>query len=177
MARPRHDTDGDQPHREILRVAAASERAFELSADPHFIRKVRGISVLSLALRDPASGALLHGKPQIQAPAPAAPVLPGEGERKTDDYVRPVTPDHFAAPDAAELDAVIAECRPGHRRVEFRHSPDGGSRNGPPEPEVHPCLDKLAIRKTTLTRDCRPNARATTPPHPGSTSSKYGSRS
>jgi transposase len=132
-----------QPHR---------HETFKLSRDPLFVEKVRDIVGLYL---DPPERALVlcvDEKPQIQARAPTAPVLPmrpGQVERHTHDYVRNGTTDLFAALDVRS-GTVIGECRKRHRSEEFRAFLDTVERNVPAELDIHLVLDNAATHKTGL---------------------------
>ena len=83
-----------QPHR---------TETFKLSADPHFIEKVRDIVGLYLNPPDRALVLCVDEKSQIQAldrTRPLLPLRPGQAERRTHDYVRHGTTSLFAALDA-----------------------------------------------------------------------------
>jgi transposase len=128
---------------------------FKLSTDPLFIEKVRDI--VGLYLNPPERALVLcdDEKPQIQAKAPTAPVLPmcpGQAERRTHDYVRHGTTDLFAALDVT-AGRVIGACRPRHRSLEFRACLDQIDANGPAELDVHLMIDNAATHKTRLIRD------------------------
>src|SRR3954470_7225673 len=104
---------GLQPHR---------HETFKLSADPAFVDKVR--DVVGLYMAPPARALVLcvDEKPQIQAVARTAPVLPmrpGQPERVTHDYKRHGTTDLFAALDV-KAGTVIGACQKRHRSQEFR---------------------------------------------------------
>ena len=135
-----------QPHR---------AEAFKLSTDPLFIEKVRDIVGLYLNPPDRALVLCVDEKPQIQAKAPTAPVLPmrpGQAERRTHDYVRHGTTDLFAALDV-KAGRVIGACRPRHRSLEFRAFLDQIDANVPADLDVHLILDNAATHKTRLIRD------------------------
>jgi transposase len=135
-----------QPHR---------AEAFKLSTDPLFIEKVRDIVGLYLNPPDRALVLCVDEKPQIQAKAPTAPVLPlrpGQAERRTHDYVRHGTTDLFAALDV-QAGRVIGACRPRHRSLEFRAFLDQIDANVPADLDVHLILDNAATHKTRLIRD------------------------
>jgi transposase len=128
---------------------------FKLSTDPLFIEKVRDIVGLYLNPPDRALVLCVDEKPQIQAKAPTAPVLPlrpGQAERRTHDYVRHGTTDLFAALDV-KAGRVIGACRPRHRSLEFRAFLDQIDANVPAELDVHLILDNAATHKTRLIRD------------------------
>jgi transposase len=128
---------------------------FKLSRDPLFIEKVRDIVGLYLNPPDRALVLCVDEKPQIQAKAPTAPVLPmrpGQAERRTHDYVRHGTTDLFAALDVT-AGRVIGACHPRHRSLEFRAFLDQIEANVPADLEVHLILDNAATHKTRLIRD------------------------
>ena len=117
---------GLQPHR---------AETFKLSADPHFVDKVRDIVGLYLSPPDRALVLCVDEKSRIQAldrTQPVLPMLPGIPERRTHDYKRNGTTSLFAALDIA-TGAVIAKCYRRHRAREFldflkvidRNVPDG----------------------------------------------------
>jgi transposase len=135
-----------QPHR---------TEAFKLSRDPLFIDKVRDIVGLYLNPPDRALVLCVDEKPQIQARAPTAPVLPmrpGQAERRTHDYVRHGTADLFAALDV-KTGTVMGACRPRHRSLEFRAFLDQIDANVPADLDVHLILDNATTHKTQLIRD------------------------
>jgi transposase len=128
---------------------------FKLSTDPLFIEKVRDIVGLYLNPPDHALVLCVDEKPQIQAKAPTAPVLPmrpGQVERRTHDDLRRGTTDLFAALDV-KAGRVIGACRPRHRSLGFRAFLDQIDANVPAELDVHLILDNAATHKTRLIRD------------------------
>jgi transposase len=134
-----------QPHR---------AETFKLSRDPLFIEKVRDIVGLYLNPPDRALVLCVDEKPQIQARAPTAPVLPmrpGQAERRSHNYLRHGTTDLFAALDV-KAGTVIGACHPRHRGVEFRAFLDTIEANVPAELDVHVILDNASIHKTALIR-------------------------
>ena len=134
---------GLQPHR---------TETFKLSTDPLFIDKVRDIVGLYL---DPPAHALVLSvdeKSQIQAldrTQPLLPLRPGQVERHTHDYKRHGITSLFAALDT-RTGAVIGECFPRHRAVEFRKFLDTIDAAVPPALEVHLILDNASTHKTPL---------------------------
>jgi transposase len=135
-----------QPHR---------AETFKLSTDPLFIEKVRDIVGLYLNPPDRALVLCVDEKPQIQAKAPTAPVLPmrpGQAERHARDYLRHGTTDLFAALDVT-AGTVIGACRSRHRSLEFRAFLDQIDANVAAELDVHLILDNAATHKTQLIRD------------------------
>ncbi len=137
---------GLRPHR---------QEAFKLSTDPAFVAKVRDIVGLYLNPPDRALVLCVDEKPQIQAEAPAAPVLPmrpGQPERHSHAYKRHGTTDPFAALDV-KAGTVIGRCERRHRSVEFRAFLDTVEAGVPPEAEVHVVLGNAAIHKTRPVHD------------------------
>jgi transposase len=134
---------GLQPHR---------TETFKLSTDPLFIDKVRDIVGLYL---DPPAHALVLSvdeKSQIQAldrTQPLLPLRPGQVERHTHDYKRHGITSLFAALDT-RTGAVIGECFPRHRAVEFRKFLDTIDDAVPPALDVHLILDNASTHKTPL---------------------------
>lgn len=127
---------------------------FKLSRDPLFVDKVRDIVGLYLNPPERALVLCVDEKPQIQAKAPTAPVLPmrpGEVERHTHDYIRHGTTDLFAALDIRS-GRVVGECRARHKSADFRAFLETIDRTVPPDLEVHLVLDNAATHKTPLIR-------------------------
>src|SRR3954449_159237 len=127
---------------------------FKLSADPAFIDKVR--DVVGLYMAPPARALVLcvDEKPQIQAVARTAPVLPmrpGQPERVTHDCKRHGTTDLFAALDV-KAGTVIGACQKRHRSQEFRAFLDQVEAAVPADLDVHLVLDNAATHKTTQPR-------------------------
>ena len=94
---------------------------FKLSADPHFVEKVRDIVglymsppdhaiVLSRRREEPGAGVGPH--------APLLPMRPGIPARQTHDYIRNGTTSLFAALNVA-TGKVIGQCHRRHRHQEF----------------------------------------------------------
>jgi transposase len=113
---------------------------------------VRDIVGLYLNPPDRALVLCVDEKPQIQATAGTAPVLPmrpGQPERRTHDSVRHGTRDLFAALDV-KAGTVIGEVHPRHRSEEFRHFLDTVDANTPPALDLHLILDNAATHKTAL---------------------------
>jgi transposase len=128
---------------------------FKLSADPAFIDKVR--DVVGLYMAPPARALVLcvDEKPQIQAVARTAPVLPmrpGQPERVTHDYKRHGTTDLFAALDV-KAGTVIGACQKRHRSQEFRAFLDQVEAAVPADLDVHLVLDNAATHKTKIIHD------------------------
>ena len=104
-------------------LAPHRSETFKLSTDPFFVDKVRDIVGLYL---NPPEGALVlcvDEKPSIQANQGTAPVMPmmlGQVEKHTHDYIRHGTTDLFAALNVLS-GSVIGEVHRRHRSIEFRH--------------------------------------------------------
>jgi len=136
---------GLQPHR---------TETFKLSTDPLFIEKVR--DVVGLYLNPPAHALVLSvdAKSQIQAldcTQPMLPLRPGQVERRTHDYVRDGVTSLYAALET-RTGAVLGECYPRHRAVEFRKVLDRIDTAAPPDLDVHLILDNASTHKTPLIR-------------------------
>ena len=134
---------GLQPHR---------TETFKLSTDPLFIEKVR--DVVGLYLHPPAHALVLSvdEKSQIQAldrTQPMLPLRPGQVERHTHDYVRHGVTSLYAALET-RTGAVLGECYPRHRAVEFRKFLDRIDRTVPPDLDIHLILDNASTHKTPL---------------------------
>ena len=134
---------GLQPHR---------TETFKLSTDPLFIEKVR--DVVGLYLNPPAHALVLSvdEKSQIQAldrTQPMLPLRPGQVERHTHDYKRHGVTSLFAALETRH-GAVLGECFPRHRAVEFRRFLDRIDAAVPPDLDVHLILDNASTHKTPL---------------------------
>src|SRR3954464_7046912 len=128
---------------------------FKLSSDPAFIDKVR--DVVGLYMTPPARALVLcvDEKPQIQAVARTAPVLPmhpGQPERVTHDYKRHGTTDLFAALDV-KAGTVIGACQKRHRSQEFRAFLDQVEAAVPADLDVHLVLDNAATHKAKIIHD------------------------
>jgi transposase len=150
---------GLQPHR---------AETFKLSSDPAFVDKVRDVVGLYLSPPERALVLCVDEKPQIEAPdrsprskpqiqavartAPVLPMRPGQPERVTHDYRRHGTTDLFAALDV-KAGTVIGACKGRHRAVEFRAFLDQVEAAGPPDLDVHLVLDNAATHKTKLVHD------------------------
>ena len=103
---------GLQPHR---------VETFKLSRDPQFIEKVRDIVGLYMNPPEKAVVLCVDEKSQVQAldrTQPLLPMMPGQAERRTHDYVRHGTTSLFAALDI-RTGVVIGECHRRHRHQEF----------------------------------------------------------
>jgi transposase len=134
-----------QPHR---------SETFKLSKDPLFIEKVRDVVGLYLNPPDKALVLCVDEKSQIQAldrTAPMLPMMPGQVETRTHDYVRYGTTSLFAALDYA-TGKIIGECHARHRSVEFRKFLDRIDEEVPRELDVHLILDNYGTHKTALIR-------------------------
>jgi transposase len=132
---------GLQPHR---------VEGFKLSKDPLFIEKVRDI--VGLYLNPPAKALVLcvDEKAQIQArdrSQPLLPMRPGQGERRTPDYLRHGTTNLFAALNV-KTGAVIGEFHRRHRAVEFRRFLETIDAAVPGAVELHLIVDNYGTHKT-----------------------------
>jgi len=130
-----------QPHR---------SETFKLSPDPQFVEKVRDIVGLYLNPPERAVVLCVDEKSQIQAldrTQPLLPMLPGQAERRTHDYVRHGTTSLFAALDVA-TGQVIEQLRRRHRSVEFRSFLDAIDAAVPAELDVHVVMDNYGTHKT-----------------------------
>lgn len=130
-----------QPHR---------QSTFTLSTDDFFVEKVR--DVVGLYMNPPEHAVVLcvDEKSQIQALERRQPVLPmvfGQPERKTPQYLRHGTTTLFAALDIA-TGKVIGECHRRHRTVEFRSFLNTIDKSVPADLEVHVVVDNYATHST-----------------------------
>ena len=130
-----------QPHR---------EGTFTLSTDDFFVEKVRDVVGLYMNPPDNAVVLCVDEKSQVQALERGQPVLPmlfGQPERRTPQYLRHGTTTLFAALDIATGN-VIGECHRRHRSVEFRAFLNALDREIPKDLEVHVVLDNYATHST-----------------------------
>src|SRR5260370_20456883 len=122
---------------------------FKVSPDPLLIDKIRDVAGLYLA--PPANAAVfsVDEKPQIQALATTAPVLPmihGVPEPRSFDYVRHCTIGLFAAlniPTAKVIRRVTAQ----HTAIAFRDFLDQIDRQAEPGLEAHVSCDNPSTHK------------------------------
>jgi transposase len=152
---------GLQPHR---------QETFKLSTDPLFVEKVRDIVGLYLDPPERAVVLCVDEKTQVQAldrTRPLLPMRPGQAERRTHDYERPVSfadvpPGDRAEPDGttslfAALDVragtVVGRCMPRHRAPEFRRFLDEVERSVPAALDIHVVMDNAGSHETKLIRD------------------------
>ena len=134
-----------QPHR---------VETFKLSTDPYFIEKVRDVVGLYMAPPDRALVLCVDEKSQIQAldrSQPLLPLMPGQVERRTHDYVRHGTTSLFAALDTATGE-VIGQIHRRHRSLEFRKFLDHIDAQVPADLGVHLILDNYGTHKTPRIR-------------------------
>ncbi len=134
-----------QPHR---------AETFKLSADPHFVEKVRDIVGLYMSPPDRALVLCVDEKSQIQAldrSQPVLPMLPGIPERRTHDYKRHGTTSLFAALDVA-TGSVIGKCYRRHRAREFLDFLKEIDRRVPEGLDVHIVMDNYATHKTAAVK-------------------------
>jgi transposase len=127
---------------------------FKLSTDPYFIEKVRDVVGLYVAPPDRALVLCVDEKSQIQAldrSQPLLPLMPGQAERRTHDYVRHGTTSLFAAMDAATGE-VIGQIHRRHRSLEFRKFLDHIDAQVPDGLGVHLILDNYGTHKTPRIR-------------------------
>jgi transposase len=126
-----------KPHRQVT---------FRLSTDDFFVEKVRDVVGLYMSPPDNAVVLCVDEKSQIQALERGQPVLPmvfGQPERRTPQYLRHGTTTLFAALDIA-TGKVIGECRRRHRAVEFCAFLKTIDAQVPSELEVHLVMDNYA---------------------------------
>jgi transposase len=133
-------------------LAPHRSRTFKLSTDPFFVDKVRDIVGLYLTPPQRAMVLCVDEKPSIQVnqgTAPAMPMMPGQLETRTHDYLRHGTTDLFAALDILS-GTVIGEVHRRHRSIELRHFLNTIERSTPKQFELHLVLDNSSIHKTPL---------------------------
>lgn len=126
-----------QPHR---------QGTFTLSTDDFFVEKVRDVVGLYMSPPDNAVVFCVDEKSQVQALERGQPVLPmvfGQPERRTPQYLRHGTTTLFAALDISTGE-VIGECHRRHRAVEFRKFLNTINKSVPDEFEVHLVMDNYA---------------------------------
>ncbi len=119
---------------------------FKLSNDPRFEEKL--VDVVGLYLNPPENAIVLcmDEKSQIQAldrTQPSLPIKPGRAGTMTHDYKRNGTTTLFAALDVLS-GAVIGQCLPRHRHVEFLKFLRTIEREVPKGLQVHLILDNYA---------------------------------
>jgi len=126
-----------QPHR---------QGTFTLSTDDFFVEKVRDVVGLYMSPPDNAVVLCVDEKSQIQALERRQPVLPmlfGQPQRRTPQYLRHGTTTLFAALDIV-TGKVIGECFSRHRAVEFRKFLNKLNREVPEDLDVHLVMDNYA---------------------------------
>jgi transposase len=143
---------GLQPHR---------VRTFKLSSDPRFEQKL--VDVVGLYLNPPEGAIVLcmDEKSQIQAldrTQPSLPIKPGRAGTMTHDYKRNGTTTLFAALDVL-TGAVIGQCLPRHRHIEFLKFLRTIDKEVPNGLQIHLILDNYATHK-------HPNVKAWLAKHP-----------
>lgn len=124
--------------------------SFRLSTDDFFVEKVRDVVGIYMNPPDNAVVLCVDEKSQVQALERGQPVLPmlfGQPERKTPQYLRHGTTTLFAALDIA-TGKVIGQCHRRHRAVEFRKFLNKINRSVPDELEVHLVMDNYATHST-----------------------------
>lgn len=122
------------------------QETFRLSTDDFFVEKVRDIVGLYMSPPDNALVLCVDEKSQIQALERSQPVIPmllGQPERRTPQYLRHGTTTLFAALNIATGE-VIGECHRRHRAVEFRKFLNTIDKAVPKDLEVHLILDNYA---------------------------------
>jgi len=130
-----------QPHR---------QGTFTLSTDDFFIEKVRDVVGLYMSPPDNAVVLCVDEKSQVQALERMQPVLPmvfGQPERRTPQYLRHGTTTLFAALDVGTGE-VIGECHRRHRAVEFRKFLNTLDKSVPKDLDVHLIMDNYATHST-----------------------------
>lgn len=126
------------------------QKTFRLSTDDFFIEKVRDVVGLYMNAPDNAVVLCVDEKSQIQALERGQPVLPmvfGQPERKTPQYLRHGTTTLFAALDIA-TGKVIGKCHRRHRAIEFRKFLNTINKEVPDDLEVHLVMDNYATHAT-----------------------------
>src|SRR5258708_21567779 len=127
-------------------------RSFKISDDPQFIAKVRDVVGLYMNPPDHAVVFSFDEKSQIQALERAQPILPmdlGQPERRTHNYLRHGTLDHFAALDVAS-GKVIAAYKKQHRAKDFVAFLSELEKSVEPDLEIHLILDNLSAHKAPI---------------------------
>lgn len=126
------------------------QETFRLSTDDFFVEKVRDVAGLYMNPPDNAVVLCVDEKSQVQALERGQPVLPmlfGQPERRTPQYLRHGTTTLFAALDTA-TGKVIGECHRRHRAVEFRKFLNTIDKQVPKELLVHLVMDNYATHST-----------------------------
>jgi transposase len=119
---------------------------FTLSTDDFSVEKVRDVVGLYMHPPDHAVVLCVDEKSQVQALERKQPVLPmvfGQPERTTPQYLRHGTTTLFAALDIA-TGQVIGECHKRHRAVEFRSFLNTINKSVPADLDVHVVMDNYA---------------------------------
>jgi len=132
---------GLKPHR---------TKTFKLSADPHFVDKVRDVVGLYLSPPEKALVLSVDEKSQIQAldrTQPGLPMKKGRCGTMTHDYKRHGTTTLFAALNVLD-GCVIGQCLPRHRQDEFLRFVRKIDRETPKNLDVHLILDNYQTHKT-----------------------------
>jgi len=138
------------------------QKTFRLSTDDFFVEKVRDVVGLYMNPPDNAVVLCVDEKSQVQALERGQPVLPmlfGQPERKTPQYLRHGTTTLFAALDIA-TGKVIGQCHRQHRAVEFRKFLNKINREVPQEFEVHLVMDNYGTHGApVIQRWCKKHPR------------------
>jgi len=136
---------GLKPHR---------QGTFTLSTDDFFVEKVRDVVGLYMSPPDNAVVLCVDEKSQVQALERGQPVLPmvfGQPERRTPQYLRHGTTTLFAALNTVTGE-VIGQCQPRHRSVEFRNFLNTIDKRVPDSCDVHLIMDNYATHSTSEIR-------------------------
>jgi transposase len=125
---------------------------FKFSTDPYFVEKVRDVVGLYLAPPEKAIVLSVDEKSQVQSLDRTQPILPmisGQAERHTHDYVRHGTTSLFAALNIA-TGQVIGKCHARHRAKEFLKFLDHLDATLAKQPgvDIHIVLDDASTHKT-----------------------------
>lgn len=126
------------------------QKTFRLSNDDFFVEKVRDVVGLYMNPPDNAVVLCVDEKSQIQALERGQPVLPmlfGQPERKTPQYLRHGTTTLFAALDIA-TGKVIGQCHRRHRAIEFRKFLQTIDKEVPEGLQIHLVMDNYATHST-----------------------------
>jgi transposase len=124
-------------------------RSFKISPDPQLVEKVR--DVVGLYMNPPHNAAVFSfdEQSQIQALERAQPILPmviGQPERRTHNYIRNGTLDLFAALNVATGE-LLARCKPQHRAQDFVAFLRDIEASVAAGLEVHVVLDNLSAHR------------------------------
>jgi transposase len=124
-------------------------KTFKLSADRHFVEKLRDVVGLYLNPPDKALVLCVDEKSQIQAldrTQPGLPLKPGRCGTFTHDYKRHGTTTLFAALNVLE-GKVIGDCMPRHRHQEFIRFLKRIDQETTPDLKLHLIVDNYGAHK------------------------------